>query len=75
MLEERFIGDNECVAITGLSRSTLYRQTKAGRFPAKYGISWGRSAYRYSDVMAWIDGRPIAVSFQANKLNCHNDNK
>lgn len=44
-------------ARTGVPRSTLYRLIKQGRFPAPVKLSERSSAWRSSDVDAWIADR------------------
>jgi len=46
-------------AITGLSRTTLWRIEKEGDFPKKIRLSAGRVGYRISEVMAWLESRQV----------------
>ena len=46
------------LALTGLSRSTMYRMLKDGDFPRPVQLGKRAVAWRESDVIAWIDGRP-----------------
>ena len=39
-----------------LSRSTVWRLIRKGRFPAPLKISPGRVAWREDDIQAWMDG-------------------
>ena len=59
---DRFIREYECRRITGLSRTTRWREERAGRFPRKYKISKSAMAYRESEVMAWLDMRSQEVT-------------
>ena len=43
--------------VTSLSRTTVWRQIRAGAFPAPIKISPGRVAWRESDVVAWLNAR------------------
>ena len=54
----------EVLAITGLSKSTLYRLIASGDFPA--GVKLGKRMTRWpeSDVVQWIDGK-VRASRQA----------
>ncbi len=45
------------VDMTGVSRSTLYRMEKSGKFPKRIRISERASGWRLSDVQAWIKSR------------------
>lgn len=40
-----------------LSRSTIYRMVQAGTFPKPVKIGKRASAWRESDVLAWIESR------------------
>jgi prophage regulatory protein len=42
---------------TGLSRSSIYRLVQLGRFPAPVKLSERASAWRESDVVAWLESR------------------
>ena len=44
-------------ATTGLSRTTLWRLERAGRFPRRVKLSTRAVGWRASDVEAWIAGR------------------
>ena len=39
--------------LSGLSRATIYRLIKAGKFPRPLSISAGSVRWRQSDVIAW----------------------
>ena len=41
------------MAMTGCSRTRIYGEIKAGRFPAPLKV-WGRSLWVVSEVQAWI---------------------
>jgi prophage regulatory protein len=56
--QERFIHDAECERMTGLSKTTRWRMTRRNEFPGKVKISVGRTAYRLSDILAWMSSRP-----------------
>ena len=53
-VEDRLIRDKECVQLTGLSRTTLYRQSLTGEFPAKVQIGKRSSGRWYSEVKEWM---------------------
>lgn len=54
---ERFLSDDECGRITGLSKATRWRMAGRGEFPGKVRLSPGRTAYRLSEVEAWVASR------------------
>jgi prophage regulatory protein len=49
------------LALTGLSRSTLYRKIQAGQFPKQIAISTRCAGWRNSAVSAWLHN-PIFYS-------------
>lgn len=52
---DRFLQEKDVLELTSLSRSTLWRQIKSGRFPPSVVISAGRVGWRESAVQAWQD--------------------
>ena len=48
----------DVLAITGRSRSSIYRDMEAGRFPEPVRLSPNAVAWREDDVQAWIDALP-----------------
>ncbi len=46
--------------LTGLSRVTIWRLTKAGTFPAPVRLSKRAVGWRSTDVEAWVRSRPAA---------------
>lgn len=47
----------QIMEITGLSRSTLYREERAGRFPARVLISVKRVGWFQDEIEAWLESR------------------
>jgi prophage regulatory protein len=43
---------------TGLSRASIYRYIKRGRFPARRRVGPNRVAWVPAEVVAWIEGCP-----------------
>lgn len=52
----------EVLRLTGLSRSTVYRLEKAGRFVPRVRLSDRMSAWPLGGVVAWIQARPLATA-------------
>ncbi|MBF0291006.1 MAG: AlpA family phage regulatory protein [Nitrospinae bacterium] len=48
---------------TGLSRTTIYRQTKSGDFPSPIRIGKCAIGWISSDVEEWIKTRPTATAY------------
>lgn len=53
-------------AITGLSRSTLWRLERAGQFPARRRLGPQAVGWVQSEVEAWIASRVPVASSSAN---------
>lgn len=51
---DRILRLNAVLAVTGLSRSTLYRRMQAGTFPKNLKISARCAGWRESAVEAWL---------------------
>ena len=61
---QRLIRLPEVLRLTGLSRSTLYRKIQSSQFPEPVRLGPRSVAWRASDVLEWIDTRPLVS--QAN---------
>jgi prophage regulatory protein len=57
MHQKRFLANDEVLALTGLSRTTIWRLTKTGEFPASVKISARRVAWDIATVEAWAASR------------------
>lgn len=57
IIRESLLRRAEVEAQTGLARSTLYRLTAQGEFPAPVRLSARCVAFRASEVDAWIQSR------------------
>ena len=57
MIERKIIRAAEVLEMIGLSRTTLWRLVKAGKFPAPLKLSVRARGWRLSDVEAWLDSR------------------
>lgn len=60
MTDDRIVRDPEATQITGLSKSRRYELAKIGQFPQKVKLSDRASGYRHSDLMRWLESRPVA---------------
>jgi prophage regulatory protein len=47
----------EVIQISGRSKTMIYADVKAGRFPAGFLIGSRARAWLLSDVMAWLESR------------------
>ncbi|MFI8482973.1 helix-turn-helix transcriptional regulator [Pseudomonas sp. NPDC078700] len=52
-MTDRFMRMSEVLQLTTLSRSTLWRLAKAGKFPEAVQITPGRVGWKASEVAAW----------------------
>ena len=54
MFEERFIREQECREITGLSRTSRYEMEQEGRFPKRLKLNKRTVAWKLSDIRQWM---------------------
>lgn len=52
---DRIIRAKEVQNMTGLSRTTLWRFEKNGKFPARVGLGASSVGWKLSEVQAWIE--------------------
>ena len=50
----------QVLALTGLSRGTLYRLERAGTFPNRRRLSPNCVAWIEQEITDWIESRPVA---------------
>ncbi len=51
---DRFASTKETSKIVNLSRTSIWRLERQGKFPKRYFISAGRCAYKLSELMEWM---------------------
>ncbi|EBV4144157.1 AlpA family phage regulatory protein [Salmonella enterica subsp. enterica serovar Benin] len=54
---ERLVRENERRKMTGLSRSTVWRLEREGRFPKRKQTGKNSCAWLMSDLLLWMHGR------------------
>lgn len=54
-IEERFIRLPEVMKTVGMGRTAVYDRIKKGTFPKQYKISARVSAWKLTEVKAWMD--------------------
>lgn len=57
---DRIVRVPEAVALTGLSRSTIYAAVKDGRFPAPMRLSLKAVGWKSADLHAWLAARRVS---------------
>jgi len=57
----RFISFKDVERITGMSRSTIYREVKKGAFPKPRLISSRRVGFLQGEFEHWIQDRQVAL--------------
>ena len=60
-MHDRLLRRCEVEAITGLSRSSIYRLMKDGGFPRPVRVGPGAVRWRASDITIWLESRPMAM--------------
>jgi predicted DNA-binding transcriptional regulator AlpA len=65
---DRLVTFHELKTITGIpySRASLWRMERRGDFPQRIKLSPRRSAWRLSELRAWIDSRPRGMEHKPN---------
>ncbi|MCW8830254.1 MAG: AlpA family phage regulatory protein [Gammaproteobacteria bacterium] len=56
-LPDRIIRTKEVQEMTGLSRTSIWREERKGNFPARVPLSAGSVGWRLSEVEIWIQTR------------------
>ncbi len=56
-MQDRFLRIAEVQKITGLSKGTLWRQERAGRFPKRRHLSQHAVGWLESEITAWVESR------------------
>ena len=51
----------QVLALTGLSRTTIYRLAKSNEFPKPVKLGIRSSGFREDQIKAWIDSRPTSM--------------
>jgi prophage regulatory protein len=59
-MTNKFLGKSDVDGMTGLSDVTRWRMEKRGEFPNRRQISPNRVAYLESEVLAWMQSRPVS---------------
>ena len=67
VIEDRLIRRPQVEELTGLTTPTLYREMKAGRFPAAVVLGSNMRAWRLSEIQTWMRERIEARDTGADK--------
>ncbi len=59
-MADRILRTSEVTALTGKSRTSIWRDERAGTFPRRRQIGAGIVGWLESEVEAWIQERPLA---------------
>ncbi len=61
MALDRMLRRSEVEVVTGLSRSAIYEQMRAGEFPAPVLVGTRAVRWPESEITAWLASRPRAT--------------
>lgn len=56
-MQKKLIRRKEVIAMTSLSRSTIDRREAEGNFPARIALGTNIVAWRFEEIIAWIDAQ------------------
>ena len=59
---DRLLRRREVEELTGLSRASIYRLMRGGRFPPSVKVSTTAVRWKESEITTWIQSRPVAVA-------------
>ena len=63
---DRFLSEKKIlVGIVPWSRTTLWRKVRAGDFPPPRALSENRKGWLESEVLSWVESRPVADAYQS----------
>ncbi len=60
----KFLKISEVIELTGISRASLYRWEKSGKFPQRRQISQSRVGWVEEEVREWMATRPVGLGQQ-----------
>jgi prophage regulatory protein len=58
---------NQVLALTGLSRGTIYRMERAGSFPLRRRLGTNSVAWIEHEITTWMESRPAARETSSNR--------
>lgn len=56
------VGTQQVIRLTGLSRTTIWRLERAGKFPERLRLSAHRVGWYQAEVAEWIASRPRGMA-------------
>jgi prophage regulatory protein len=66
----KILREPELLKLVGLSRTTLWRRERAGDFPRRRKLSSRSVGWVLSEVLQWIDQRPLADGGERTAAVC-----
>ena len=61
-LESEFWSIKQVVKRVGMSRTTIWREERQGRFPRRIQLSRNRIGWLSSEVLSWMEAKHAAVN-------------
>jgi predicted DNA-binding transcriptional regulator AlpA len=65
----RFLRPRDVLALIGVSRTTLWRMVRAGRFPAPVRITERSAGFLQETVESWMRSRVAGVAWKGGETN------
>ena len=60
-MQDRLMRRREVERVTGMSRASIYRLMRSGRFPLPVRVGATAVRWKESDIADWIESRPLAT--------------
>ena len=57
----RVLNVKDVVGITGLSKVTIWRKEKSGKFPKRINLTSRRVGWIESEIVGWLEDRPRGI--------------
>ncbi len=59
-MDSKLLTQKQVSILVGLSRTTLWRLERAGRFPCRRQVSTKAVRWNQAEIFDWIESRPLA---------------
>lgn len=74
-MTDRLIRRAQVLELTGLSRTTLWKMEREGRFPRRRQVGRAAVAWSEREVVEWMQGLPLAASHHEPAITRRGDDE